>query len=332
MKVKEKEETFKKEFNKLFPGIDVSQFLYGENIYGNEIINNINIPPENINLKNSPYFYKKTSVVHFSNFFAINSILNEKSIRLYNLYNLNDPREFTFASKIFNLKDEKIKDAKSNQFIISFCERVILKEFSNQFNMWRLYGQNGKGIAIVFSIANDPAKWIDFHISKVIYGSDLRQKFFKLLKLINQLNKSKPHIDIDFGKLYAFHKSKLFEFEKEVRILYDNRKMRTGMTNFSISFNNQHIFPNIKSDLFKLLENKQNIQCLKLPLYTNNGSRFDDKIPLLKIEQIIIGYNFEKGVREIQESLGDLCSNNLGYKPIIKQTSLTKSYWGIKND
>ena len=226
MTIDNKIEKFKKGLLDLFPGLDTTHLKYGNEVDGEEVWNNIhfNIPPENKNLERSPYFYNKPTVVHFSNIFALNSILQEQSIRLYNLHNLNDPREFTFASKVFNLSEPLIKDAKDNLYIISFCEREILKNASDEFNMWRFYGQNGKGLAIVFSIANDPSNWRDFHISKVVYGADQRKKFVKLLDLVAQLNETSPQINVDFGKLCAFHKSKMFEIEKEVRIVFDRRQ------------------------------------------------------------------------------------------------------------
>lgn len=332
MTTEQKIEKFKKGFLYLFPGLDTTHLKYGNESDGKKVCNNIhfNIPPDNRNLVKSPYFYDKPTVVHFSDIFALNSILQERTIRLYNLHNLNDPREFTFASKVFNLSDELVKDAKDNLYIISFCEREILANVSAEFNMWRLYGKNGKGLAIVFSIANNQTNWRDFHISKVIYGSDQRRKFVKLLDLIDQLNQTKPYINVDFGKLYAFHKSKMFEIEKEVRIIFDRRQKRSGMGTRTVSFKGRTVFPIIKSDLYKLVENRANIRYLKLPLFHKNGDHYDPEVPLLKIEQIIIGYNFIVEVPKLIENLADLFDEQLGYIPTIKQTRLKNFYWDIK--
>jgi len=333
MTADKKIEIFKQEILKLFPGINTNEILSGNKSNEDEVVwNNIhfNIPSENKNLVNSPYYYDKKTVVHFSNIFALNSIIQEKAIRLYNLHNLNDPREFIFASKVFNLNKEIVNDSKDNLFLISFCEREILKKVSGEFNMWRLYGQNGKGLAIVFSIANNPANWDDFHISKVVYGSNSRRKFSKLLKIIEELNLTKPHINVDFGKLYAFHKSKLFELEQEVRIVFDRRKKRVGMGNRTVSFKGETVFPIIKSDLYKLIENKDNIRYLKLSIFYNGIEKIDKTIPLLKIEQIIIGYNFIEEINSLKNSITEICKEQLGYIPTIKQTRLKNFYWDIK--
>jgi hypothetical protein len=331
MTVDKKIEEFKQGLLDLFPGLDMTFLQYGNNVDGKEVWNNIhfNIPPENKNLVRSPYFYKESTVVHFSNIYALNSILQERAVRLYNLHNLNDPREFTFASKVFNLKKDLVDDARDNLYIISFCKREILKNATDEFNLWRLYGQNGKGLAIVFSIANDPENWRDFHISQVVYGADQRQKFVKLLDLIDQLNKTKPHIDLDFGKLCVFHKSKMFAIEKEVRIIFDRRERRSGMGNRTVTFQGQPVFPIIKPDLYKLVENRDNIQYLKIPLFYKGGQNYDPEVPLLKIDQIIIGYNFVDQVSKLTDSLKDLCKEQLGYIPVIKQTRLKNYYWDI---
>ena len=331
MTTDEKIEKFKKKVLDLFPGLDSAAFKFGNEVNGEDVWNRIhfNIPPDNENLIKSPYYFNQRTVVHFSNIFALNSILNEKTIRLYNLHNLNDPREFTFASKVFNLSEELVKDARDNLYVISFCKNEILKNSTNEFNMWRLYGQNGKGLAIVFSIVNDPKNWIDFHISEVIYGADQRYRFVKLLNFIDQLNKTAPHINVDFGKLCAFHKSKMFSIEKEVRIIFDRRKKRSGMRNRTISFQGHPIFPIIKSDLYKLIDNKDNIRYLKLPLFHKNRNNYNPEIPLLKIDQIILGYNYIEQVPKLTKNLEELCDEQLGYVPPIKQTKLKNYYWDI---
>lgn len=331
MTTDQKIEKFKSGLLDLFPGLNTTHLKYGNEMSGKEVWNNIhfNIPPDNKNLVKSPYFYKPPAVVHFSNIFALNSILQERTVRLYNLHNLNDPREFTFASKVFNLRSELIEDARDNLYLISFCEQKILNSTTDEFNMWRLYGQNGRGLAIVFSIANDPINWRDFHISKVIYGADQRQKFVKLLDLIDQLNQTTPHINVDFGKLCAFHKSKMFSIEKEVRIVFDRREKRSGMGNRTVSFQGRTVFPIIKQDLYKLVENRHNIRYLRLPLFHKNGHDYAPEVPLLKIDQIIIGYNFTNEVPKLIDDLKDLCEEQLGYVPIIKQTRLKNYYWDI---
>ena len=113
MTINKKISKFKEGLLDLFPGLSTTHMMFGNELDEKDVWNTIhfNIPPHNKNLVNSPYFYNQPTVVHFSNISALNSMVHEQSIRLYNLNNLNDPREFTFASKVFNLREELINDA-----------------------------------------------------------------------------------------------------------------------------------------------------------------------------------------------------------------------------
>ena len=81
---------------------------------------------------------------------------------------------------------------------------------------------------MTFSMANDPEEWRDFHFSKVVYGADKREPFKKLSLLLKKVNADKKTMEVDLGKLYAFHKSLLFQYEQEVRLLFDHRQKRVG--------------------------------------------------------------------------------------------------------
>ena len=314
----------------LFPALDLTHLKYGNSI--NNEVNwchyHFNIPPSNSNLVNSQYYFKKKSFVHFTSFQALSIILKEMSVRLYNLHKLNDPREFTFASRLFQLNQDFIDDAKDNLFIMSFCDLEILnpRRATDEFNMWRLYGNQGKGVSIVFSLKNEPKEWLDFHLSKVHYGSEKRDNFRKLLNVLSSLNNSSPTIDTDFGKLYAFHKSKLFSPESEVRLLFDRRKKRVGMGGKTVTNNEKQIFPIIKDDLLKLIESNDKIKYLQIPIYSPKVSQWDKEVPLIKIDKILIGYNFEAEADKIIRNIESLCMETLGYKPIVKQSRLRRYY------
>ncbi len=315
----------------LFPGLEMSHLRYGDS-NSDDIWQHyeFNIPPSNKNLINSPYFYEGKTAVHFSSFQALSSILSEKSLRLYNLHALNDPREFTFASRIFRLEKKFIEDAKNNLFLTSFCERAILKRPADEFNMWRLYGHQGKGVAIVFKLVNNPKKWEDFHFSKVSYGDEKRGNFRKLMLLLDEINKTKPTINGDFGKLCAFHKSKLFKYEFEVRLLFDRRELRTGEGGRIVTKDKNLIFPIIKSDKSKLIDKKEKVLYLQIPIYNKSVNSNQTDTPLLKIDQIILGYNYSEEANNMIADLKTLCFETLGYEPVIKQTHLRKIYWDIK--
>lgn len=318
----------------LFPGLNTSELKFGNDENGETVWNHhhVNIPPSNSNFLKSSYFFNKPRLVHFSNMFALTSILTEKSLRLYNLNHLNDPREFTFASKIFDLDGDQIKDAKDNLHIMSFCEHELLSGTNTrtEFNMWRLYGHQGKGVALVFSIQNKRERWDDFHLSKVIYGAKNRRKFDELKSKLEAFNATPPTIEVDLSKLYVFHKSLMYDLEKEVRLVFDRRNIRAGLGGRTRTKNGKQIFPIIKTDLHKLTQLGQDSTYLEIPIYHNSADSFEEEVPLLKLEQIILGYALNEEVPRISSILKEQCKEKLGSVPDIKQSRLCKYYWDSK--
>ena len=322
-------ENFYREVLRLFPNININHFKAGSQT-NNEIRwanHHFSIPAENSNLYKSSYFHDGGSVVHFTNLYALNSILSEGLIRLYNLHKLNDPREFTYASKVFNLTQSKKSDAKENFYLISFCDSRLLNEVTSEFNMWRLYGDNGKGVAVKFSIDNDPLHWRDFHMSDVKYGHDNRNLFAQLSKLSQEISNSKFSVDVDLSKLCIFHKSNLYKVEREIRLIYDRREMRAGLKNRTIKYFDQLVFPKLRYDLFKIAESNDKTRYLEIPIRHVLYQEYEPELPLLKIEEIIVGYNFIKKPNKLLDRIKEMCVERLGYEPKVGQTRLHKFYW-----
>jgi len=206
-----------------------------------------------------------------------------------------------------------LKDIKQNLFTISFCSDSLLTEdrHIHQFNQWRLYGRNGNGVCLVFSLQNDPIEWSGFHMSKVHYAK-LNPKrpsgFTSLFKTTKRSADSGLKVDIDLAKLFCFHKSYLYNYEEEIRIIYDGRKTNTRV--------------DVKKH-FKNL-NKDGISYIELPLVNDSPST-----PLLKLEKIIIGFAIDlKTYGKMRKELKTLAAKHLGYEPEIKRSKLAFQYWG----
>lgn len=180
------------------------------------------------------------------------------------------------------------------------------------------YGDEGRGVAIEFSLVTDQQEWFETHISEIIYGSKNRVKFSQLYKEVNILKKE---ISLDVLKLCVFHKSRIYQIEREVRILYDGRLEKPGRRGRKIEFNGAQIFPIFEND-------KGLIRYLKLPLFTSSTYIDNyEEIPLLKIEGVYIGYQHKNDSR-LKETFSNLVSKNLGYYPEIHFSRLVKPYWG----
>ena len=93
---------------------------------------------------------------------------------------------------------------------------------------------------------------------------------------------------------------------------------------------NEDTFPEMKSDIHKIVERKDKVQFLTIPIYKYRTRNYDSKIPVIKIEKIIIGYNYlEDELINIQNCISDICRDHIGYVPEISCTSLRNQYFGI---
>lgn len=112
-------------------------------------------------LRNTEYFDAiPKRHIHYTTLDSLFNILNSKELRFYNLKALHDGQELSYAINEFGLKinQEQIENFKNSWFVHSFCEY----NNDDDFNMWRLYGQNGNGVGIVYEIPNVNDKWYQF--------------------------------------------------------------------------------------------------------------------------------------------------------------------------
>lgn len=301
---------------------------YNLNKIDDIIYSNYFIPSENKSLLNSNYFYNKNKILcHFTRFEAIRSIIENKNIRLYNLENLNDPRELMYAENIIPTNPEKEIELKENIYIISLSEKKGKKEIQEEFNMWRLYGENGNGCLIELELYNNQESWNNFYLSEIHYGYKAKENIVLLKNVLEKINKNKKIIDIDIAQLRCFHKSNLYKTEKEVRILFDGRTSKTGYYEIK-NKNDEKLFPIINNDEEKSMKYNKKIKYLELPLYTNNYKNENPSIPLLKIKKIEVGYQKRDEFSNIENELKLLTQMNLGYIPVIKKSRLTSPFWG----
>ena len=145
MELSKKEAEIHEQFNRYLPGVKIEDMRIGS---GN-IVHQAAFSTSALNRdwQSSSYFYKgKLSFIHFTSLSALESIIKERVLRLYNISYLNDPREYSYAGDLLTLDPDTRKDAKENTFLISICESSILRgKTMNEFNLWRLYGHEGRG-------------------------------------------------------------------------------------------------------------------------------------------------------------------------------------------
>lgn len=330
----DKELELKLKLRKLLPHAEFNSMVYypAENCPPNYIF--LTSPNENSHFKGSRYFFKADkNLVHFTSLESLQSIIKNGTFRLYNLQSMNDPREFEFAGSVFLDNNNLIEDSKELIFSMSFCPEEILfkNEKKDQFNLWRLYGKSGMGAAIIVKFSNSPDNWKDHHISKVHYGNprkNIQGGLGGLFNLIRVLNKTEPKIGFDFGKFFCFHKSDLFSYEREIRLIIDCRQKRTGMGYTRYQFADNFEYPkievcNVKKDL-----KGKSTKFVEIPL-ANKNIKTEISIPSIIVDTIILGHAFtNKEYLRIKKDLENDAKKNLNYVPKIKRSNLTYDYWG----
>lgn len=275
---------------------------------------------ENKLFQHTPYFYQgDLNFVHWTSINNLFSILNNREIRLYNLFNSEDEDEFLYAANVLGLEPGQIEHLKKYYFAFSFCK---LEDLSNQ-HLWNNYGNVYKGVAVQFSIENNPLNWDDFMISTVYYNVPEKYKEFA-----NAINNLREDYGADFkglnmGKLIGFHKKKNFENEKEVRLatFFPFKDFEE-----SLKFTKPEFRINSKRNRIT--------EYLSIPLWVDNNSanlksdnpkfsrvsQFDSEYfktrPMIKLQNIFFGNNCGLTNSEFytyRQKLIDLIRFNYGY-------------------
>lgn len=160
--------------------------------------------------------YKISSACRYTSFDTLFATLYNKKFRMNGICGMNDKSEIDYVENFIYKNNKKgdmdeIKNI-NNTFILSCCD---IKKKDN-LTMWRLYGDDAKGVNLIFDIKNKDVN--DFYFAKVIYDT----KILSLLREIVTIFK-KLHCNFIFKKLYYykhFFKPNNYEEEQEIRLLY----------------------------------------------------------------------------------------------------------------
>ena len=327
MDLTQKEILIQNEFETLLPGIKVRSARAGSKT---KVSNSLYcILPENSNLRNSQYYYEENAnLIHFTNLEALKSILKSKVLRLYNLNNLNDPREFSFAGDLLTYNRNNRDDAKENMYLLSMCKTDVLTRHPQfEFNMWRLYGDYGNGVAIELSFNNSQLGELkDYYLSEVFYGASSRVKLKEVSKLLHKYRNETPSIEVDLGQIVAFHKSNLYKLESEVRLLFDNRSNKLHSSTI-YSNHEGNLSPIIMNDSIKSESSRRLVKYLELPIFQNEIEPISTCIPVHKIQRIILGHAYKDKFKRRSKEIESLKNSDLGYEIPVELSRLAKYYY-----
>ncbi len=113
-------------------------------------------------------------------------------------------------------------DKANTSFILSLCGDDMI----DNLDMWRLYGDNAKGVCIIYEIDYSFIHSQDeFFLARVSYGKDVdKHPELQLIKDINDKLFDKQWVIKQWGIWKHFFKPFQFRNESEVRLLYVNDK------------------------------------------------------------------------------------------------------------
>lgn len=119
------------------------------------------------------YFQNANKFIHYTNLKNAINIINDGFMRLNCLAYMVDPQELVYAGNEFlgNYTTSELKALKEEVFCISFCEYESENKKDN-FDSWRLYGDNGFGIGIVFQFSSTIDSWYGNYLGKIQYGKE----------------------------------------------------------------------------------------------------------------------------------------------------------------
>lgn len=155
-------------------------------------------------------------------------IINKGEIALLGLPGMNDRTEANYVENYItnnNFKPWRMphqsRSAMNRRFIMS-C--TILEDDLMQ---WRLYGDEAKGAQIKFECQKTDHGASRFYVGEVKYAINKKHPELDVLKLIIDRVKNELFLDLKFVSLYVwrhFFKPETFNYEKEVRVLYIQKK------------------------------------------------------------------------------------------------------------
>ena len=135
---------------------------------------------------------------------------------------MNDKGETSYADKYvgygaFSNSSKSIKE-NNDCFILSCCN----KDMVDNLTMWRLYGNDGKGVCMEYDVDSSKIDNKEFFYAPVSYGKAMNEHpTLDYIKKIRQWKKRGWCFELKRWYIWKhFFKSHLFKEEKEVRLLF----------------------------------------------------------------------------------------------------------------
>lgn len=195
-------------------------------------------------------------------------MLSNQNIRMYGLAGMNDKSEYKYACDCFlrgNQPTEETEDSINRTYVLS-CSSIEQKD---SLEMWRLYGDDGKGVCLIFDVDKPKAPLL---LAKTIYEFTRergRKQIDKRWQLLKQLTTELQDIGLPLkinnpNKWLPFFKSGDYYYEREVRLLYEESDQDHLSHNWVLNNANSIFTPYIQFNLLDKIEQETATFPLKL--------------------------------------------------------------------
>ena len=152
-------------------------------------------------------------------------ICSENTIPMTSVLGMNDSSEYFYANEFMNQHGVESVFKNSDHYLIG--ANTFITSFSlleDNLTMWRLYGNDAKGISLGFMANNNLSD--GFYLAPVSYANE--DKSHPKLELIAEMQKMQmANLRFRFDYFYLwqnFFKPYDYKIEKEVRLLYSEGK------------------------------------------------------------------------------------------------------------
>lgn len=176
-------------------------------------------------------------------------MLSNQRIRMYGVAGMNDKSEYKYAWDSFfcDKENESEIEKQINRTYLLSCSNISLMD---TLEMWRLYGDDGKGACLIFEVLNQEEPFV-FGRAVYEYTREKRNKKndfkWKILKRLT-VDLKNLGMQLDFknqSQWLSFFKSGDYYYEYEVRLVYkepsDNHKSNQWVLSKSTSVVNPYV-------------------------------------------------------------------------------------------
>ena len=150
------------------------------------------------------------------------NMINDGKLRMFGVAGMNDTTEVNYVEQcIYNDKDI-LPSNSINQYFITSCCRA---KYEDDLTFFRLYGDDAKGVCLVFNIEEKE----NFKIHEVVYKNKKDSIFEFLSTFVTECEKKVRSFKFENLHEWAhFIKSDEYSDEKEIRLVYKSSEQESG--------------------------------------------------------------------------------------------------------